>query len=70
MLVLNDPTADLKAQPNARFRFRLQHLDDPSLRHFIFIFECWDAKGKKASGYRSEPRTRSSHVRVNIIHQF
>jgi hypothetical protein len=43
----NDPTAYLKPQPNARFRFRLQHHDDPSLRHVIFIFECWDAKWKK-----------------------
>jgi hypothetical protein len=25
---------------------------------------------KKASGYRSEPRTRSSQVRVNVIHHF
>jgi hypothetical protein len=47
MLVLNNPTAYLKLRPNARFRFRLQHHDDFSLRHFIFIFECWDSKWKK-----------------------
>jgi hypothetical protein len=47
MLVLNDPIAYLNLRPNARFHARLLHNDDFSLRHSIFIFECWDAKWKK-----------------------
>ncbi len=69
MLLLNDPTTYLKKQPCA-IRVRLQHHDDPSLRHFRGIYECCDANWQKASGFRSEPRTRSSQVRANVIHHF
>lgn len=62
MLVPNDPSAHLKPRPDARFRFRLPHHDDPSPRHFMLMFERWDAKWKIAGDI--DPNRERDHHKI------